>query len=866
MGWLTKGVTASMAASTVISLILLLQFYFYRRRYLLLWSGVWGAYAITLAFVLARISVPDPRLIIIGQHCLALTVPLFILYGFSDFLSRKPSPLWPLATIAVITWSAAAVWLSWPYRISAVPLFGYIGLIQCFVGYTILTKGDRSNKPLILAAGLIILWGVHRIDYPFLRDITWFRAWGFLIAALINLGAAFAFLTVHFRRIGRELDRATDRLEETAARRTSQLIQANRALIQEIAERKRAETALGRNRDLTKMMVDNLPAWLAYLDTEGKYLIINREFSQRFGVSQESAFGKTMKEVLAPEIYEVIKKPLDLALTGQRITFERDDLAPDGRRGRIQITYAPHLDLSGEMIGLFSIAIDITESLKTAAALHESEERYRSLVELAPVGVIVSSREGIVFANQAAANIFGLPGRDQLIGQSLDRFLHPEDLISAKHRFEEVIFNNTALPFLELRIVKPDGQVSYVESSGLPFTYHDRPAVQTIVLDITARRLSERQNRLLEQAVGQLESSVAVIDRSGKIIYVNPAAREATGLSADQLDGCDFAALMKTESEREVWDQAWSEARAGRVGSGLVQTSGKELTLTVTPVTDQEGEIVNFIVILNDVSRERELERRLHRIQKMEAMGSMAAGIAHEINTPTHFIASNAYYLSDVVMKMTAVLREADLDGAIAESGLDPTLDLEEAEQAAQAILNGVDRISRIITAVRRLSYPGREKRQPCDVNQAVDEVLALARNEYKYVADVTTRLEPDLPLVMCRPAELGQVVLNLVVNAAQAIGGRNNGRGLIEVSTRADYDLGQVVINVSDDGPGVPEDIAGRIFDPFFTTKAIGQGTGLGLAFCQAVIVDQLGGSLDFQSEPDRGTTFTIQLPLDNE
>ena len=866
MGWLTMGLTASMAASTVISLTLMLQYHFYRRRYLLLWSGVWGAYAITLAFVLARISVPDPRLIIIGQHCLALTVPLFMLYGFYDFLSLKPSSLWSYATIAVIVWSAAAVWQSWPYRVSAVPLFTYIGLIQCFIGYIILTKGNRSNKPLILAAGLAILWGVHRIDYPFLRDIVWFRPWGFLIAALINMAAAFAFLTVHFRRIGRELSLATDRLEETAARRTSQLIQTNRALIQEIAERKRAELALVRNRDLTKMMVDNLPAWLAYLDTEGKYLLVNREFCRRFGVSQEMAIGKTMAEVLDPEIYEAVKEPLDLALTGQRITFERDDFAHNRPRGRIQITYAPHLDHSGVMIGLFSIAVDITDSVKTAAALRESEERYRSLVELAPVGVIVSSKDQIVFANRAAAHIYGLTAPDQMIGLALDRFYHPEDQAAARRRFKEVIDNKTTLPFLELRILKPNGQVSYVESSGLPFTYHGQPAVQTVVLDITARRLSERQSRLLEQAVGQLESSVAVTDRSGKIGYANPAAREATGLSGDQSDGCDAAALMRTESEREVWDQAWSEAQAGRIGVGSIQAADRELALTITPVTDKAGEIVNFIVILNDVSRERELERRLHRIQKMEAIGSMAAGIAHEINTPTHFIASNAYYLSEVVAKMTAVLREAGLEGAVAESGQGPVLDLQEAEQAAKAILNGVDRISRIVTAVRRLSYPGKEKRQSCDVNQAVDEVLALARNEYKYVADVETDLEPDLPLVMCRPAELGQVVLNLVVNAAQAIGDRSNGRGLIRVSTRVDQESGRVMLDVADDGPGVPEDIAGRIFDPFFTTKAIGQGTGLGLAFCQAVVVDQLGGSLDFSSKPGRGTTFTIQLPLGDQ
>jgi signal transduction histidine kinase len=188
-----------------------------------------------------------------------------------------------------------------------------------------------------------------------------------------------------------------------------------------------------------------------------------------------------------------------------------------------------------------------------------------------------------------------------------------------------------------------------------------------------------------------------------------------------------------------------------------------------------------------------------------------------------------------------------------------------EIPVAIQHTLEGIERISRIVRAMKEFAHPGREEKVPTDLNQVIDTTLTVARNEWKYVADMVTRLDHGLPPVFCHPAEISQVILNMVINAAHAIEdvvkqGRAS-KGVITIATqRRD---GWAEIQISDTGSGIPEEIRHRIFDPFFTTKEIGRGTGQGLAICYPVIVEKHGGRISFDSEVGRGTRFTIDLPL---
>jgi signal transduction histidine kinase len=272
----------------------------------------------------------------------------------------------------------------------------------------------------------------------------------------------------------------------------------------------------------------------------------------------------------------------------------------------------------------------------------------------------------------------------------------------------------------------------------------------------------------------------------------------------------------------------------------------------------------------------------LTQAQKLESIGQLAAGIAHEINTPTQYVGDNVRFLQTSFEDINRVLRQYELfkeafqegrtgdsliqkvDEAIQEADLDYLT--EEIPKAFQQTLDGLDRVSRIVHSMKAFAHPGKEEKVLTDLNRAIETTLVVARNEWKYVADVQTDLEPSLPLVSCIPGEINQVLLNILVNAAQAVaevvGDGANGKGTITITTRRDNSW--VEIRISDTGKGIPEGVRSRIFDPFFTTKEVGKGTGQGLAISHTAIVGKHQGSLSFNTEINRGTTFIIRLPLE--
>lgn len=274
------------------------------------------------------------------------------------------------------------------------------------------------------------------------------------------------------------------------------------------------------------------------------------------------------------------------------------------------------------------------------------------------------------------------------------------------------------------------------------------------------------------------------------------------------------------------------------------------------------------------------LEIQLRQAQKLEAIGQLAAGIAHEINTPTQFIGDNTIFLRDAFRDILPLIQEQGRllkEGSEATPDLIPTLrelsrglDLDycvtEIPRAIDQMLDGISRVARIVGAMKDFSHPGSESKMPVDLNHSIESTLIISRNEWKYFADLETEYDPDLPLVPCFPSEFNQVILNLVINAAHAIQeakdhGNSELKGRIRVST---CHIGnEAVIRVEDNGTGIPEAIRQRIFEPFFTTKPIGKGTGQGLAIARGVIVDKHHGRLDLESELGRGTTFTISLPM---
>jgi two-component system NtrC family sensor kinase len=280
------------------------------------------------------------------------------------------------------------------------------------------------------------------------------------------------------------------------------------------------------------------------------------------------------------------------------------------------------------------------------------------------------------------------------------------------------------------------------------------------------------------------------------------------------------------------------------------------------------------------VERER-AQQELAQARKLESIGHLAAGIAHEINTPAQYVGHSLQFLQDAFKDIEFLLGGlgqllkatkrgslndkllAELEAAVREADVDYLT--EEIPRAIEQSLEGVGRVSNIVQAMKDFSYPANEKKQAIDLNRAIDSTLTISRHEWHSVSELVTDFDTNLPLVPCRPGEINQVVLNLVVNAAHAIaevvGEDSQGKGTLVIRTRRDGDWAQ--IQIEDTGTGIPEGIRENVFDQFFTTKDVGKGTGQGLSIAHSVVVEKHGGTISFETEVGRGTTFIVRLPI---
>ena len=293
-----------------------------------------------------------------------------------------------------------------------------------------------------------------------------------------------------------------------------------------------------------------------------------------------------------------------------------------------------------------------------------------------------------------------------------------------------------------------------------------------------------------------------------------------------------------------------------------------------------------IILRVKRVMQERQLrenllqsEKELSKSQKLESLGQLASGIAHELNTPIQYIGDNTNFIKDTFQDLDKCFhaffslfkaaKENSIDKAILEtvqSALD-NADIEdlyeEIPQAIEQSLEGVNRMQKIVKAMKVFAHPGKNKHIPTDLNECIQSTVTISKNEWKYIADIVLDLDGNLPMVNCDPGEINQVLLNLIVNASHAIADQidqdSSQKGKIKISSK--YIENWVEIRISDTGTGIPDNIVDKVFHPFFTTKEIGKGTGQGLAISHSVIVDRHKGKLDIETEPGKGAIFIIKL-----
>jgi signal transduction histidine kinase len=279
-----------------------------------------------------------------------------------------------------------------------------------------------------------------------------------------------------------------------------------------------------------------------------------------------------------------------------------------------------------------------------------------------------------------------------------------------------------------------------------------------------------------------------------------------------------------------------------------------------------------------------ELQSQLAQSQKLESIGQLAAGIAHEINTPTQYIGDNIQFVLEALedgkklfakyAQMVEACREipeirplvAEIDALSRE--IDAAFLAEELPKAIRQSQEGIEHVSHIVRAMKEFAHPGTSGKQDVDINRSIQSTITISRNRWKEVADLETDLDSDLPLVSCLPIELNQVILALIINAADAIadvvGEGGPEKGLITIRSRQRGTNAE--IRISDTGTGIPEEIRDKIFNPFFTTKDVGEGQGQGLAISHGIVTDKHQGTLTFETEVGKGTTFIIRIPMQSQ
>lgn len=391
-----------------------------------------------------------------------------------------------------------------------------------------------------------------------------------------------------------------------------------------------------------------------------------------------------------------------------------------------------------------------------------------------------------------------------------------------------------------------------------------------------AQQHLDENHEFLDILMSALPNAVILLDIEGRIVDANPHTNRLSGYARSDLIGRALDDLVR-------FSEGEGLPIVGRaIEAALVARDGEAIpVLFHTTRLARERSVVGLVCIATDLRDQQILESKLRESKRLESVGQLAAGVAHELNTPIQFVSDSVQFLSDAfedlervrftiereILEALDVTRFAKQMAHIEaiRSEVDFDFLLEEIPEAVRRCRVGTERVSAIVRAMKRFAHPGNDRMALEDVNEVLDSSAVMARSEYKYCADMEMDLG-TIPLIPLDVGQLNQAIVNLIVNAAHAIQdsgeeGSAAGFGRIRITSEVDGD--SVLIRVQDDGIGMSAKVRERIFDPFFTTKCIGRGTGQGLAQVWGAVVERHQGSIEIESEPGRGTRFEIRLPI---
>lgn len=662
------------------------------------------------------------------------------------------------------------------------------------------------------------------------------------------------------------------------------------AVAVESALRRGAEAALAASQSRMEALFEQASVGIVQADLDGRFKRINVAFAELMGYSAAELAGRRFSEFTHPEDLPEDLLQLERLKNGQIKTYVRDKryVRPDGRviQGRANVSLIR--DARGRAAGFMAVVEDMGPTLDFKRRLEEQAAFIRVLFDLAPAALFYKDAEGVFRECNRAYEAFLGISRQDLLGKTVSDIAPPELAAIYKVKDDELL-NRGGVQIYESRVLDAEGAFrDVVFHKAVNRDEDGRPlGILGIITDVTDFRRAERERRenelILRRILEGMRAAIVIIDpRDRTIVEVNQAAADIIGLPGSELVGHSTGVLAFADAAGQPVNQMASilDSDGANREFRLIRPDGRVVPVARTVVSGYHRGRMLLYEIFFDLTERKALERQLAVARKLESIGELAAGIAHEINTPTQYIGDNLRFLeqgfadlmacSDRLAAFVETARASGLNAAEADeiAKVVKEFDLpflrQEIPKAIEQSLEGVGRVTSIVTAMRRFSHPGGEEKTAVDLAQVIDNTLIVARNEWKYVARAESRIEPDLPPVRGLAGDIGQVILNLLLNAAQAIAEKVAGtgdKGRIDIVAERDGDFAR--LTVRDTGPGIPEEHLDKIFDPFFTTKEVGKGTGQGLAIAHHIVVEKHGGTIEVDTGPGRGAAFVIRLPL---
>ncbi|MEP6617892.1 MAG: PAS domain S-box protein [bacterium] len=590
-----------------------------------------------------------------------------------------------------------------------------------------------------------------------------------------------------------------------------------------------------------RRVVETTSDAIVIVDRERRIVFANVAAQELLGFGSD-LLGAKGESAVPEEFRDVVRDHEDRAFAGESQSYEGIVSRPDGDHRIVNVATAPLREL-GEVTGIVASLRDITAERRARDAVAQSESRYRNLFDSASDAIYTFDVHGVfTSANDATCELTGRT-RDTMLGHGSRRILDPSHVHMVSGHFRQALLGNAVR--YQCRIRRPDGNVRELSVTNTPLRRGDQiVGVLGIARDITHARQREaalerseaRYARLVESA----SDAIFTVDEEGRFTAVNQSLEHSVGRPREALVGALFSELV---DDRDVAaaEQLLRETFGGERSRGSVRYRGMDGTVrqgsVITSPILEGTNIVGALGIMRDVTDEQRLAEQLLQQEKLAAVGQLVSGVAHELNNP--------------------------LAGVMAFSQLllaPPTPLDEESRIAVETIYRESQRAAKIVSSLLTFARQQPAERSTTHLNNIITDTLELRRYALRTAGvEVTLVLQPDLPVTWADPFQLQQVVLNLIVNAEQALGNRLGGGRILIRSARVGN---QVVVSVKDNGPGIAPEQRDRIFNPFFTTKPVGQGTGLGLSISDGIIREH-GGRIRVESTLGGGATFIVEMPL---